>query len=352
MIERVIENWLDSTTEREYQFAFCQALLSEGFRIHHVSSHGQMEQGKDIIATDKHGTHYAYQLKSGDIDQSAWRRTIRGEVEELVELPIQHPNIPQAAHSRAVLVTNGTITDPVRREITDRQAGWQRNGHSPLELITKWQLLEMFVKAQGTFLPRSPADFELFLRIFLRDKREPLNKEEFAGFLENSLPLTAEVKRMELRRTFSAIALLASYALSGCQRAGNSFALSEGWMLVIAHLLRLAEKVRSYEPVWLPSIELCVQAWEQSAEALVKESLEKKSWIEGNPFVDGDTIPFYARIFYARISAMDGNDRGAHRVRSAGMEPVLTALASISRARPAMGGITTVARNCPLRTHS
>lgn len=55
---------------------------------------------------------------------------------------------------------------------------------------------------------------------------------------------------------------------------------------------------------------------------------------------------------YAPISAMAGKDRGAHNVRSAGIEPVLTALASISRARPAIGGITTVARNCPLRTHS
>src|SRR5216684_92657 len=49
---------------------------------------------------------------------------------------------------------------------------------------------------------------------------------------------------------------------------------------------------------------------------------------------------------------MLGNDLGAHNVRSAGMAPALTALASISKASPAMGGITTVARNCPLRTHS
>ena len=262
-----------------------------------------MEQGKDVIATDKHGTHYAYQLKSENIDLSNWRRTIRGEVEELVELPIQHPNIPQAAKFRPVLVTNGAITDPVRREITDRQGGWKRNGHTPLELITKWQLLEMFVKAQGTFLPRTPADFELFLRILLRDKREPLHKEDFAAFLENLLPLAAEVKRTELRRTFSATALLASYALSGPQRAGNNFALSEGWMLVIAHLLRLAEKVRSYEPVWLPSIELCIQAWEQSVEALVKESLERKSWVEGNPFVDGDTVNFRTALVLGQLAA-------------------------------------------------
>jgi ribose transport system substrate-binding protein len=38
------------------------------------------------------------------------------------------------------------------------------------------------------------------------------------------------------------------------------------------------------------------------------------------------------------ISAMLGKDRGAHRVRSAGRAPVLTALRSISRASPAIGG--------------
>jgi hypothetical protein len=56
-----------------------------------------------------------------------------------------------------------------------------------------------------------------------------------------------------------------------------------------------------------------------------------------------------ARAFSSESS---GKEVGAHSVFSAGMEPLLTALTSISRARPAIGGMTTVARNCPLRTHS
>lgn len=301
MIERVIENWLDSTTEREYQFAFCQALAAQGFRIEHISSHGQMEQGKDIIATDRAGFHYAYQLKTGDIDQGTWR-AIRGEIEELVELPIQHPNIPQASPFQPILVTTGTLTDPVRREITDRRIVWERNGHNALTVVTKWQLHDMLVKAQGNFLPRSPADFERFLKLFLGDKRNVLNKQEFSEFLQSLQPV-GDIKRAELRRIFSATALLASYILSGFQREQNNFALAEGWILVVAYLLRLAERVKLYEPIWLPSILLCIEAWEQAAAALTAEAVERQWWVEGNPAVDVDILGFRTTILLGFLSA-------------------------------------------------
>src|SRR5580700_3585444 len=66
----------------------------------------------------------------------------------------------------------------------------------------------------------------------------------------------------------------------------------------------------------------------------------------------GALMKTYAPALIAPISAIGGKDREGHNVRSAGMDPVLTAFASISRASPAIGGITTVARSCPLRTHS
>lgn len=65
MIERVVENWLTSITERGYQIPFTQILTLEGHKVLYVSKHGQMEQGKDIITVDAQGHPCAFQLKSG-----------------------------------------------------------------------------------------------------------------------------------------------------------------------------------------------------------------------------------------------------------------------------------------------
>ena len=113
VLERLVENWLTRANEREYQFPFCQALVSKGYRVLHLSAHGPQEQGKDIIAIDRTGRPVGYQLKTGDLDTTAYR-AIAGEVAELVELPIRYPGVRSDGRYRCVLVTNGSLTDPVR----------------------------------------------------------------------------------------------------------------------------------------------------------------------------------------------------------------------------------------------
>jgi hypothetical protein len=90
VIERVIENWLTSANERSYQIPFCQLLAAEGETVIYFSSHGPFEQGKDVVTRDQNGKMRGYQLKSGDFSLSEWRR-YKGEINDLVELPIEHP---------------------------------------------------------------------------------------------------------------------------------------------------------------------------------------------------------------------------------------------------------------------
>ena len=103
MIERAIENWLTNTNERNYQTPFCQVLMHKGQRVLYLSSHRPMEQGKDIITQDVNGDYNAYQLKTGDIDLRKWR-DIRGEIEELIQLPIVHPCVNKNTRHRSFLV--------------------------------------------------------------------------------------------------------------------------------------------------------------------------------------------------------------------------------------------------------
>ncbi len=118
MIERAIENWLINTNERNYQLPFCQILLKKGHNILYVSKHRPLEQGKDIISVDNNGKKIAYQLKTGNIGISYWRR-IQGEIVDLVSLPVKHPSIGKKVNHNSFLVTNGEISDEVRTRISD-----------------------------------------------------------------------------------------------------------------------------------------------------------------------------------------------------------------------------------------
>ena len=63
MLERLIENWLDSAGERSYQRCFCQMLTGQGLRIVHNTKHTPQEFGKDVIAVSPEGKLVGYQLK-------------------------------------------------------------------------------------------------------------------------------------------------------------------------------------------------------------------------------------------------------------------------------------------------
>ena len=106
MIERVVENWLDNTNERGYENAFCQLLTAKGHTIIRRPVHGPTEHGKDIVSRDQKGRLHAYQLKTGNLDKSTWR-LIRGEVEELISVPLQEPGVSPKTRFTPHLVTNG-----------------------------------------------------------------------------------------------------------------------------------------------------------------------------------------------------------------------------------------------------
>lgn len=93
MLERLIENWLDSAGERSYQRCFCQMLTGQGFHIVHNTEHTPLEFGKDVIAVSPDGKLVGYQLKGHpggtlkprDFDQ------IRGQLEQLATLALAIP---------------------------------------------------------------------------------------------------------------------------------------------------------------------------------------------------------------------------------------------------------------------
>jgi hypothetical protein len=292
---------LDNVNERGYEAAFCQALSAQGYQIVHRSSHGPMEQGKDVIAIARTGEVCAYQLKTGNIDQRFWRE-ITGEVVDLVESAILHPNIGTETKFKPYLVANGQITDAVRLDIFAKNEAWRARNREPLQLILKDELFKWFVDLQGRFLPTTPVDFQRFLGLYLAEKRDLLDKAAFCGFLESFLPLDEDVKRSEIRRIFAATAVIANYILSGFQLANNHLAVAEGWIIVIAYLLRIAESFKGYRKLWGPSLDLCLSAMDVALEDLVKEALANEHLVQGDPSVDLRFVPVRTTMVFGWLA--------------------------------------------------
>jgi hypothetical protein len=300
VIERVVEDWLHNVNELGYEDSFAHALISEGHTIIHKQEHGSLELGKDLITRDCQGMYHCYQLKGGNINQGKWQQ-ISGQIQTTVSSPIVHPNIPVGAPFTPYLVTNGTISDPVRIDIFARNLVWSQQHGRELHLILNGELLEMFFNLQSSFLPTKPRDFQLFLTLYLSDKREPLRCEQFSEFLISMLP-DHDVTRAELRRLLAAMTIVADYVISEYEKVGNFFVASQAWGLLLFHLLRACEPHPDTRD-WMPAIELVIESLERCVTKAVEETLQSTNWMEGNIFVDEHVWPFRCSSLVGLLAA-------------------------------------------------
>jgi hypothetical protein len=281
LIERIVENWLTKVNEKGYQVPFCQCLVSKGYKVLHLSSHGQMEQGKDIISIDEVGNPCAFQLKSGDIDGTEFRK-IKGEIEELVEIPINFPGIDKGVDRRVILVTNGVITDKVRRDIDDLNLSYKKKRELPqLEVVTKMDLLKEFIDVHGEFLPTELPDFKLFLELLLSDGHELVNKNLFSKFLENVL-FTAKENKLELQRKIASALLLAQYIIDPFEKAHNHVSIIEGWTSFGSYILAIAEKYKLEPQYWKQSFNLVIYKINSELDLLKTEFLSRPNFLESS----------------------------------------------------------------------
>jgi len=291
LIERIIENWLINSTERIYQVPFCQILGLKGYKVLHLSAHGVSEHGKDIIAIDNKNIPCAFQLKTGDINSFVWRQ-IHGEITELVELPIEHPSIDSSKKHRAILVTNGKITDDVRTKITSLNRGYRRRGLPKLELITGKELLQDFICAQGSFLPNDPQEIQDFLELYLSDGRMNLEEEKFANFIKGILfGNEQKSKNTTLLRKIASALLLTKYSLNPYEKANNYISIIKGWVIFCSYILALVEKTNLPKKYWLSSYRLCWHEIDDCLKEFKEEVIQRNNiFLEGDLTGDGGIV--------------------------------------------------------------
>jgi len=290
MIERVVENWLTNAGERVgYEIAFRQLLSFQGHRILHQSSHGPMEQGKDIITIGPDGIPCAFQLKAErDISLTTWRK-IKGEVDELVEIPIQHPSVSSdSPNHRAYLVNNGYLKDTVRRLIHDRNRDAKRRGIPELQVIQLGDLVKDFVAVHGRFLPSEPQDFKRFLELYARNGSDLLPAGEFSAFLLSILHFDEKkLSKPEFRRAIASALIFANYVISPYRETQNSVSVINGWVLVASHILAVADKAGLSGQTWKESFDLCMVGVEESFKTLLVDLMGKDDFRQGDPLTDG-----------------------------------------------------------------
>jgi restriction endonuclease len=116
MLRNVLEDYLSSIREREFDYPLSALLQSMGFYDIHFT-HGRVEFGKDFIAKKVDGGteyQYAIQSKRGNINQHLWRNEIKGQLEEAVELDLSHPQFNTSLPRKVILVTTGRLSDNAR----------------------------------------------------------------------------------------------------------------------------------------------------------------------------------------------------------------------------------------------
>lgn len=248
MLRKLIENWLDSASERTYQPVFCQMLIDQGYTVIHSTRHHPLEFGKDVIAKAPDGTIHAFQLKGNPksrITLSQYRK-IHPQLRELVHQTITNPSLPKSNH-KSFLVTNGEIDEDVQIAIDNENSANERDGypHRKLEIISRGQLLVWANKLNIRLWPSELEDTKTFLEIITEDGDGPFPTEKLDTLLKELLLLNNEEKKptkAKLNRHIKSASLLIALSLKPYSEKNNHWAIINAWTLFSAYLTATAAK--------------------------------------------------------------------------------------------------------------
>jgi hypothetical protein len=304
VLERVIENWLINSREREYQLAFCQVLAAEGQTVLYISPHSQLEHGRDIVTVE--GDIYrGYQLKAGkgNFTQADWQ-AIQKEVDQLVRFRFHHPSSIEPVELEPFLVTTKRLTDPASSAIAHENELWAAAGFKKLRVIELDELVKRFMSAHGLFFPGDPVDLDFFLRMYIKDGASPLDKNGFSRFLEGVLGFAeTEVTATDARSAVGANVIFASYLLGKHTLANNHWALFEGWAITLLYALAVQVRFGLTEKLLLPSVELCQIGVLRALDGLWNEcKVNSNNFVQGDPLADGLFWRFRMNILVGLIA--------------------------------------------------
>jgi hypothetical protein len=120
MLRNVLEDYLNSINERDFDYPLTSLLQAMGFYDIHFT-HGNTEIGKDFIAKlNEQGVIYQYaiQSKKGNINQSELER-IQNQLLLAIISGLSHPQFDRELPRRVILVTTGRLTGNADKILQD-----------------------------------------------------------------------------------------------------------------------------------------------------------------------------------------------------------------------------------------
>lgn len=246
VVDRLVESWLDSQGERQYQPAFIQLLISEGWTVLHNTRHSPIELGKDVIARSPGGELYCFQLKGnpgGRVTKSE-AADLLSQVIELIELPPSSLYRKDQEPHVAVFVTNGTVDEEA--ELLFAGAG-ERTAKascpaSRFEIVTRGDLLARFVKVAGQVWPTSIEGTRAILNLMAEDGRTLPDLQKVGEVLLATAPAPDPESSQPARSArLNALLLVAEIIKAPWQAAANHFAMFVITVLAGVHALRFSD---------------------------------------------------------------------------------------------------------------
>ena len=327
MIERLIENWLTSAGERGYEVPFAQLLASEEHRVIQGPVHHPFEHGKDILTFAANGELHAYQLKGPDLVKLGDFEKIQGQLLALTGTAITHPAVtPSRRADRVFLVTNATLTPPVRDRIEKFNTSDVPSGWPPIEPIERDQLLTRFVAAHGNYLPQSLPDIRTLLELYYSDPASLFPVQLFAGYLSGILPFPPQDASIPAcRQAIASVTLLTAYAAASWTRSENHLSVAQAWLTACITLMRFAAVRTLDTQLWLSSYELALEAARVALASLSKEAAQAKDLVVPD-LIDGLIYPSRALLVSGFLGAYFLSERILGDIDESAAEEVRTIL--------------------------
>lgn len=294
MLERLIETWLDNSSERSYQSPFCQMLVGRGYTILHNTRHTPIEFGKDVIARSPEGELCAYQLKGnpGSRVTLVQFREIYGQLQELVTLPVNLPGVANQRH-RSFLVTNGQVDEDVHVAIRLMNEGFVNQGRPDqrLELIVRGDLLAWATELGEALWPSELTDINSVLEMMIYDGTKPLPLEKFHLLLSQHLRLgegaQAFASEAAFRRQLTSTAIVLAISTRKFTAEQNHWAIASAWTMYCAYVFASCQKWE-YEAKSTvdQTVGIALDLIYVSLGNLCEEIAQRPNLIEGNSLVD------------------------------------------------------------------
>ena len=292
MIERLIENWLDSASERSYQACFCQMLVGQGHTVVHSTRHSPIEFGKDVISIAPDGVPCAFQLK-GNPGSRLSQSEMRDILPQLIQMATQaivFPGIPVVPH-RSYLVTNGFVEEEAARIVDDTNLNFRRQKlKCKILIIDRGDLLSQSQKLGARLWPSELSEFNALLQLLLCDGKDLYPVHILHRLLVKILFLAREkhaVTSDEMRRRVTSAALITGISLQNFHREQNHYALITAWTMFFAYAAGCCERYRLPNDKRITAtLNLAEDEIYGSLWALCREAQSRTHLVEGDPLTD------------------------------------------------------------------